>query len=124
MQHETIMLCQFFFYFSSPEDIKSGKGDKENADRERFFRETLDANSDGNLDLEEITDWVDPVGFVQAKSEVVYLMQLMDSDNSLDLSPEEIMSQPQAFLASQVTQYGQIYSGQELRRKVFQFPNA
>ena len=40
--------------------------------------------------------------FYQAKSEVVYLFQLLDEDRSLDISPKEIMNRPQAFLSSQV----------------------
>ena len=40
--------------------------------------------------------------FFQAKSEVVYLFQLLDEDRSLDISPKEIMNRPQAFLSSQV----------------------
>ena len=79
-------------------------------------------NRDGSLDLEEIAEWVHPAGFVQAKSEVVFLMQLLDSDKSKDLSPEEIFEEPKAFLSSQVTHYGQVYTVANLRRKVFQFP--
>merc|ERR1711973_904996 len=87
-----------------------------------LFRDSLDTNSDGWLDLEEMAEYVEPTGFVQAKSEVVYLFQLLDEDRSLDISPKEIMNRPQAFLSSQVTQYGRIYSQHGLRRKVFQFP--
>ena len=82
----------------------------------------MDKNSDGFLDLEEIADWVEPEGFIQAKSEVVYLMQLLDSDDSKDVSEEEVLVQPKVFLTSQVTHYGQIYTVSSLRRKVFQFP--
>ena len=82
----------------------------------------LDSNRDGSLDLEEIAEWVHPTGFVQAKSEVVFLMQLLDSDNSTDLSPEEILKKPEAFLSSQITHYGEVYTVADLRRKIFQFP--
>jgi len=49
-----------------------------------------------------MAEYVEPTGFVQAKSEVVYLFQLLDEDRSLDISPKEIMNRPQAFLSSQV----------------------
>ena len=115
--------------FSSPEEEKkqlesardAGSYTEERSET-KLFRETLDADGDGSLDLEEMAEWVRPVGFVQAKSEVVYLMQLLDSDQSMDLSPEEIFDEPEAFLSSQVTQYGQVYKLANLRRKIFQFP--
>ena len=70
----------------------------------------MDVNRDGYLDLEEIAEWVEPEGFIQAKSEVVYLMQILDTDTSLNLSLREILEEPSVFLNSQVTHYGYIYS--------------
>ena len=114
--------------FFSPEEEKkqlesarSGSYTEERSEA-KLFRETLDVDGDGSLDLEEMAEWVRPVGFVQAKSEVVYLMQLLDSDQSMDLSPEEIFDEPEAFLSSQVTQYGQVYKRLIAGRKIFQFP--
>ena len=64
--------------------------------------------------------WVQPEGFVQAKSEVIYLMELLDKDRDKLLTRKEIMTDPKVFLASQATYFGQIYKVQNLRDEVFQ----
>jgi len=123
-----ISQAEFMAQFDhGPEEVMRRRSDEEGegidqGNEARLFRDSLDTNSDGWLDLEEMAEYVEPTGFVQAKSEVVYLFQLLDEDRSLDISPKEIMNRPQAFLSSQVTQYGRIYSQHGLRRKVFQFP--
>lgn len=88
----------------------------------KYFRDVLDVNLDGFLDLDEISAWVEPEGFVQIKSEVVYLMQKLDKDGDKHLNLREIMKDPEIFLTSQVTHYGHIYTMQKLREKVFLLP--
>lgn len=88
-----------------------------------YFRATLDYDKNGHLDLEEISLWLDPKGFIRAKSEVVYLLERMDLDKSKDLSLPEILNNTDLFLASQITYFGQIYQLKNLREKVFRFEN-
>ena len=85
----------------------------------KYFREVLDADKNGFVDVEEIARWVKPEGFVQAKSEVVHLMERLDKDDSKDLSKDEISQDPKLFLDSQVSYYGYVYSLRHLRAKVF-----
>jgi Ca2+-binding EF-hand superfamily protein len=42
---------------------------------EDYFNSTLDTDGSGRVDVGEIVTWVKPVGFVQAKSEVIYLLE-------------------------------------------------
>ena len=87
---------------------------------EKYFNFTLDADRNGFLDVEEIVPWVEPAGFIQAKSEVVYLMEVLDQDDDKILTRKEIMVNPKVFLASQVTYFGQIYKLKNMREEVFQ----
>ena len=57
--------------------------------------------------------------FLQAKSEVVYLMEQLDTDKSKDLSENEIMKEPELFLKSQVSFFGEMYKDADLRKKIF-----
>lgn len=84
-----------------------------------YFRTILDNDNNGYLDLEEISQWVAPKGFIRAKSEVVYLLERLDADKSKDLSFPEILNNTDLFLTSQVTYFGQIYNLKLLREKVF-----
>ncbi len=43
------------------------------------------------MDVAGLAAWVKPAGFVEAKSEVVFLMKELDSDGDKVLSAEEIM---------------------------------
>ena len=70
----------------------------------------------------ELAEWVEPSGFVQIKSEVIYLMDILDEDRDKVLTKEEIMKiSPKTFLSSQVTFFGQIYTLANLREEIFQF---
>ena len=90
-------------------------------ERERnYFEKDLDLDKDGYLDLEEIAEWVKPTGFVQAKSEVVYLMQLLDFNKDKVLTREEVLTDPTPFMNSQMTFFNQIYKLENLRAEVFQ----
>ena len=86
---------------------------------EKYFVK-LDRDKNEFLDLEEIAEWIAPQGFVQAKSEVIYLIHTIDNDNSKDLSLPEIMNHTDVFLSSQITYFGKIYSKDDFRKIVFQ----
>ncbi|QQP57835.1 Calumeninlike, partial [Caligus rogercresseyi] len=75
-----------------------------------YFEETLDTNHDGYLNSYEITPWVNPEGFVAVKSEVIHLIEALDSDRNKVISLREIQRNPSLFLGSQITSFGQIYS--------------
>ena len=85
---------------------------------EKYFVK-LDRDKNEFLDLEEIAEWIAPQGFVQAKSEVIYLIHTIDNDNSKDLSLPEIMNYTDVFLSSQITYFGKIYSKEDFRKIVF-----
>ena len=59
----------------------------------RHFNTTLDSDGNGFLDVEELSAWVEPEGFVQAKSEVVYLMETRDKDGDKMLSKDEVLKE-------------------------------
>lgn len=89
-------------------------------DKMTAYFKTLDQDHNGRLDLEEISFWIDPNGFVPVKSEVVYLVESLDTDRSKDLSQTEILDDSETFLQSLMTYYGQIYDAEnDLRRDIF-----
>jgi hypothetical protein len=45
----------------------------------------------GKLNLVELSAWVEPKGFVQAKSEIVFLMSMLDANGDLTLTKGEIL---------------------------------
>ena len=69
-----------FPIFSYSEE--EAKLSRENRFEARYFRDVLDVDKDGYLTLDELAEWVEPEGFVQIKSEVVYLMHNLDKDGS------------------------------------------
>ena len=71
------------------------------------------------MDLEEISVWVNPKGFSRFKAEVVYLLEQLDSDGSKDLTLSEALKQPQVFVNSAMTDFGQIYKIKHLQRHIF-----
>lgn len=86
----------------------------------KAYFQTLDVDQNGRLDLEEISVWIDPKGFVPVKSEVVYLVEILDTDASKDLSQEEILTDSDTFLQSLMTYYGQIFDAEnDLRSDIF-----
>ncbi len=87
---------------------------------EDYFRETLDADGSGFVDVVELSEWVEPTGFVLAKSEVVYLMRRLDADGDKVLGRREVLEDAGAFLRSQVTFFGKLYRLLNLREEVFQ----
>ena len=87
---------------------------------ESYFRETLDRDGSGFVDVAELSEWVEPEGFVQAKSEVVFLMQRLDADGDKLLTRREVMQDAGIFLRSQATFFGKLYRLLNLREEVFQ----
>ncbi len=63
-----------------------------------YFRSTLDRDGSGFLDVRELAEWVEPTGFVQAKSEVVFLMQRLDADGDKAITRREILGDAGVFL--------------------------
>jgi len=51
----------------------------------------LDRNNDGLLDAMELTSWIKPDGFMQADSEVVFLMEQLDENDDHKLTKGEIL---------------------------------
>ena len=64
------------------------------------------------------TDLIITTNF-QEKSEVVYLMDNLDEDESKDLEAKEIMKDVDLFLQSQVSYNGRVFNDPMLRKKVF-----
>ncbi|TRY61463.1 hypothetical protein TCAL_01775 [Tigriopus californicus] len=85
------------------------------------FRNTLDVDRNGYLDVDELAPWVDPLGFVQAKTEVIYLMESLDSDRNKELTAAEALGNIELFLSSQASYYGDIYKLENLRNEVFRY---
>ena len=83
----------------------------------------LITDQDGFLDLEEIAQWISPKGFIQAYSEVVYLIEKLDSDQSKDLDLSEIINQTDIFYNSQMTYFGKIFSVKNLKQTIFHIPD-
>ena len=56
---------------------------------------------------------------IPVKSEVIYLLEHLDSDRSKDLSLPEIMNGSEIFLSSQITYFGKLYGKTNVRESVF-----
>ena len=92
------------------------------SDETAYFNDILDADKNRFVDVEELSPWVDPKGYDQAKSEVIYLMELLDKDGNKLLAPEEALGDSgRLFLTSQVTYYGEMYKLDMLRDEIFQY---
>ena len=70
-------------------------------------------------DIKEISQWVNPASYEAVKTEVIFLMEKLDTDTSKSLSLPEILNDTQDFLASQVTHYGDVYKLKHLREHIF-----
>ena len=87
-----------------------------------YFNDILDTDGNGYLNVDEISEWVEPNGFVAAKSEVVYLMDNLDTNRNKMLNYTEILSDDnQVFLKSQVTFYGGIFRNENIRSQIFYY---
>ena len=74
-------------------------------------------------DIEEISPWVNPASYQAVKTEVIFLMEKLDTDASKSLSLPEILNDTQNFLTSQVTHYGDVYKLKHLREHIFLIDN-
>lgn len=75
------------------------------AEKERFD-EDYDKNLDGFLDPIEVQHWLVPDNHETATSETQHLFASADTDEDGTLSFEEILSQHELFVGSEVTDYG------------------
>ncbi|XP_059146619.1 45 kDa calcium-binding protein-like [Physella acuta] len=69
------------------------------------FREIMDKNNDGKVDLLELKNYLDPTNPVQAKLEADSLMSLMDEDKNNLLSMDEIIKHSDLFIASKLINF-------------------
>jgi Ca2+-binding EF-hand superfamily protein len=69
----------------------------------RTFRKVLDANGDGTADLTEFANFLDPTNEQHAMDEASYLLSQADANNDDKLSLNEILSLPDLFAGSSLT---------------------
>ncbi|KAH9495901.1 45 kDa calcium-binding protein [Bulinus truncatus] len=74
-------------------------------ERRKEFREIMDTNGDGKVDLTELKNYLDPMKPVQAKVEADSLMSLMDDDKDSRLSMEEILKHADIIIYSKMVNY-------------------
>lgn len=91
-----------------PSDHPDQKGEPDWVAAERdMFKTYRDKNGDGKLDNEELKEWIMPTGFDHAEAEAKHLLQLSDDNKDGKLSKDEVLSHYDAFVGSQVTDYGE-----------------
>ncbi|CAL1528641.1 unnamed protein product [Lymnaea stagnalis] len=74
-------------------------------ERKIEFREIMDANKDGKVDLPELKSYLDPTNPIQAKLEADTLLSLMDDDKNNLLSMEEILKHSDIFISSKLVNF-------------------
>lgn len=74
-------------------------------ERQKEFREIMDLNHDGKVDLKELRNYLDPTNPLQAKLEADSLISLMDDDKNSLLSMEEILKHSDLFVTSKVVNF-------------------
>jgi len=91
-----------------PADHPEEKGEPDWVKSEReMFKSYRDKNGDGKLDKEELKEWIMPTGFDHAEAEARHLLHLADDNKDLKLGKDEILAHYDAFVGSQVTDYGE-----------------
>eukprot|EP00058_Branchiostoma_floridae_P023959 XP_002609449.1 hypothetical protein BRAFLDRAFT_127026 [Branchiostoma floridae] len=75
-------------------------------EREQF--DEYDKDGDGVLEGEEVAAWVTPNHREAAEEEADHLLSMADTNKDEKLSAEEIMSDPDLFLQSDLTEQGEL----------------
>lgn len=76
------------------------------SEREQFHQ-FRDKNSDGFMDKEEVTEWINPQEYDHTHAEAKHLLSEADEDKDGVLSKDEIMDKYDVFVGSQVTDFGE-----------------
>lgn len=91
-------------------DMYHGGGDDEpdwvKNEREQFMN-YRDKNKDGQMDPEEVKQWIIPPDFDHAEAEARHLVNESDADGDGKLTKEEIMNKYDLFVGSQATDFGE-----------------
>lgn len=74
----------------------------------KAFLSHRDKDGDGNIDLEELREWLHPDGVTPALAEAKHLIAMSDSDKDGLLTPNEIINNFRVFVGSQATDYGRM----------------
>jgi len=91
-----------------PGDHPDQKGEPDWVKSERdMFKTYRDKNADGKLDKDELKEWIMPSGFDHAEAEAKHLLHLADDNKDMKLGKDEILAHYDAFVGSQVTDYGE-----------------
>ncbi|KAM3870630.1 reticulocalbin-2 [Diretmus argenteus] len=70
------------------------------------FKDLYDQDKDGKLNREEQLRWVAPNSYGSAREEAIHLIKEMDHDGDGQLSEAEVLKNQDAFMNSEVTDYG------------------
>ncbi|XP_012943913.1 45 kDa calcium-binding protein [Aplysia californica] len=74
-------------------------------ERKKEFREIMDLNHDGQVDMKEMENYLDPTNPLQARLEADSLLSLMDDDKNSLLSMEEILKHSDIFISSKIINF-------------------
>jgi len=92
-------------------DMYRGQGGEDEPDWVKNEREQFanyrDKNHDGQMDPEEVKQWIIPPDFDHAEAEAKHLVLEADADDDGRLTKEEIMSKYDLFVGSQATDFGE-----------------
>ncbi|CAH1271695.1 RCN2 [Branchiostoma lanceolatum] len=101
-------LIDFDEYLGDDEPDSSYSGEEEWRIVEREQFDEYDKDRDGLLDGEEVAAWVTPNHREAAEEEADHLLSMADTNTDDKLSAEEIMSDPDLFLQSDLTEQGEL----------------
>ena len=73
-----------------------------------LFRQELDVNTDGYLNLREMKRWISNNDMDPALAESKHLMSIADDDINGELDVEEMLAHFDVFMTSSVTQFGDL----------------
>lgn len=92
-----------------PEDYPELEGkEPEWVESERgMFKEQRDKDGNGELDMEEMKEWIMPKDFDHADAEAKHLIHMADDNKDGALDKDEILAHYDVFVGSQATDYGE-----------------
>ena len=73
-----------------------------------LFRQKLDVNLDGYLNLREMKQWISNNDIDPAQAESKHMMAIADDDNNAELDVEEILAHVNVFMSSSVVWFSNI----------------